>query len=603
LTNKHSDITQVLYGDQRVKDTLSRFLSKQDGIDLCSDSRTAAQVLEIYKKVSSDPSNEKEIKMRFLTDINAENIPFCKELMKIPGEVRHLTGIKTNFAVRSREYISIATLKEELLQVEHRQQKNKEDDEQHNEQSTQSQSHIIYSNIKGIIEQQQHLFNSIWEKAVPAEQRIKELEEDARSEFFKVITDNKKISRNLIDLVNSVVNELLLLLPNDKALVRIDKLGIINSLIKASQKRGVNVKIICPLSKENSQIQKKIADNVPDITILNSTNSRHGMYIVDRIRFLRVELVKPDVENFLDAIRFAVYSNNERSTELFRWMFELLWNERMVNEKSKRDDKIQDEFINIAAHELRSPAQSIFGYTELMLTDPEYKQLDKKEGYIDAIYRNSLRLTNLTAELLDISRIENQTLHLYKQEFKLNDVIFSVIQDIQKQRKGQTVEVIKDSGARIIYSSKSPQPLKKEEQSTGDSDNNNNNNNSDDILVEADKERITQVLTNLLDNALKFTKENDAISIVVEVTEDDKSNNAEVILRIKDSGVGIDPKILPFLFTKFCTKPSPVSRIRGSGLGLYICKWIVEAHGGRIWAYNNTHDRGATFLFSLPLAK
>jgi two-component system sensor histidine kinase VicK len=603
LTNEFSDITQVLYDDQRVKDTLSRFLSQQNGIDLCSDSRTTAQVLEIYKKASSssDPSNEKEIRMRFLTDINAENIPFCKELMKLTGEVRHLTGIKTNFAVRSREYIGIATLKEELLQVEYGQQKKKVDDEQQQEQSTQSQSHIIYSNIKGIIEQQQHLFNSLWEKAVPAEQRIKELEEDTRSEFFKVITDNKKISRILIDLINSVVNELLLLLPNDKALVRIDKLGIIDSLIKVSQ-NGAEVKIICPLSNENSQTQKKIADNAPDINILHSTNSRHGMYIVDRIKFLRVELVKPEAENFLDAIGFAVYSNNERSTELFRWMFELLWNERIVNEKSTRDDKIQDEFINIAAHELRSPAQSIFGYTELMLTDPEYKQLDKKEGYLDAIYRNSLRLTNLTTELLDISRIENQTLHLYKQEFKLNDVIFSVIQDIQKQRQGQTLAVIKDSGARIMYSSKTPNPLKKEEQSIGDDDN-DNNNNSDDIFVEADKERITQVLTNLLDNALKFTKENDAISIVVEVTEDNQSNTAEVIIRIKDSGVGIDPEILPFLFTKFCTKPPPASRIRGTGLGLYICKWIVEAHEGRIWGYNNTHDKGATFLFSLPLAK
>jgi two-component system sensor histidine kinase VicK len=354
------------------------------------------------------------------------------------------------------------------------------------------------------------------------------------------------------------------------------------------------------LSKENSQIRKKIADNAPDISILNSTNSRHGMYIVDRIKFLRVELVKPEAENFLDAIGFAVYSNNERSTELFRWMFELLWNERMVNEKSKRDDKIQDEFINIAAHELRSPAQSIFGYTELMLTDPEYRELDKKEGYLDAIYRNSLRLTNLTAELLDISRIENQTLRLYKQEFKLNDVILSVIQDIQKQRQGQTSGVIKDSGARIIYSSKLPKPLKNEEQSTGSFD---DNNNFDDIFVEADKERIIQVLINLLDNALKFTNKSDAISVVVEATEDNKSNNAEVIIRIKDSGVGIDTEILPLLFTKFCTKPPPISRIRGTGLGLYICKWIVEAHGGRIWAYNNTHDKGATFSFSLPLCE
>ena len=247
MTNEHSNITQVLYGDQRVKDTLSRFLSQQNGIDLCSDSRTIAQVLDIYKKESSDPGNKKEIRMRFLTDINAENIPFCKELINLSGEVRHLTGIKTNFAVRSREYIGIATLKEELLQVEHRQQKKKEDDEQEQyEQSTQSQSHIICSNIKGIIKQQQRLFNSLWEKAIPAEQRIKELEQGSNSEFFKVITDNRSISQILIDLANSVVKEMVLLLPNDKALVRIDKLGIIDSLVKASQ-NGVIVKIICPV--------------------------------------------------------------------------------------------------------------------------------------------------------------------------------------------------------------------------------------------------------------------------------------------------------------------------------------------------------------------
>jgi signal transduction histidine kinase len=576
----------MLYGDQRVKDTLSRFLSQHNGIDLCSDSRTTAQVLEMYKKVSSDPNNEKELRMRFLTDINAENIPFCKELMKIPGEVRHITGIKTNFAVRSREYIGIATLKEESLQPE--------EYEQQYEQSTQSQSHIIYSNIKGIIEQQQRLFDSIWEKAVPAEQRIKELEEDAQSEFFKVITDNKKISQILIDLTNSVGNEVLLLLPNDKALVKIDKLGIINSLIKASQNR-VNVKVICPLSKENSQIRKKIADNAPNINILHSIKSRHGMYIVDRIKFLRVELVKPDAENFLDAIRFAIYSNNERSTELFRWMFELLWNERMVNEKSKRDNKIQDQFVNIAAHELRSPAQSIVGYTELMLTDPDYKQVDKKEGYLEAIYRNSLRLSSLTNELLDVSRIENQTIQLDKQKFKLNDVISFVINDVQKQRHRLTIGTDFHRSANITSSYELPNLLEKEEQS-------NDNTNFNDVFVEADKERITQVLINLLDNALKFTKENDTITILVEVHEDERGN-AEVIISIKDSGMGIDPMILPHLFEKFCTKPSPVSRIRGTGLGLYICKWIVEAHGGRIWAYNNIQEKGATLSFSLAIAK
>jgi signal transduction histidine kinase len=276
-------------------------------------------------------------------------------------------------------------------------------------------------------------------------------------------------------------------------------------------------------------------------------------------------------------------------------MFELLWNERMVNEKSKRDDKMQDQFINIAAHELRSPAQSIFGYTELMLTDPEYKQIDKKEGFLEAIYRNSLRLSNLTNELLDVSQIENQTLQLDKQKFKLNDVISFVIKDVQKQRHRLTIGTDFYRSAKITSSYKSFNLLKKEEQSNDDV-------NSNDVFVEADKERITQVLINLLDNALKFTKENDIISIIVQVQEDGR-RNPEVIINIKDSGMGIDPMILPHLFERFSTKPSPLSRIRGTGLGLYICKWIVEAHGGRMWAYNNIQDKGATVSFSLPILR
>jgi two-component system sensor histidine kinase VicK len=199
-----------------------------------------------------------------------------------------------------------------------------------------------------------------------------------------------------------------LLLPNDKALVRIDRLGIIDSLVKSSQ-NNVVVKIICPLSKENLQIQKKIAYNAPDIHILNGTNSMHGMYIVDNSKFLRVELVKPEADSFSEAIGFAVYSNNERSAELFRWMFELLWNEDIANEESNRLYNMEQEFVNIAAHELSSPVQSILGYTELLLADPKYKE-DTGDRFLGAIYRNSLRLSRLTKNLLDLTRIENQTL-------------------------------------------------------------------------------------------------------------------------------------------------------------------------------------------------
>jgi signal transduction histidine kinase len=242
--------------------------------------------------------------------------------------------------------------------------------------------------------------------------------------------------------------------------------------------------------------------------------------------------------------------------------------------------------------ELRSPAQSIVGYTELMLTDPEYKQVDKKEGFLEAIYRNSLRLSSLTNELLDVSRIENQTIQLDKQKFKLNDVISFVINDVQKQRHRLTIGTEFRRSAKITYSNL----LEKEEQSNDDA-------NSNDVFVEADNERITQVLINLLDNALKSTKENDIISIIVQIQEDGR-RNPKVIINIKDSGMGIDPMILPHLFEKFSTKPSSGSRIRGTGLGLYICKWIIEAHGGRIWAYNNNiQDEGATVSFSLPILR
>jgi signal transduction histidine kinase len=134
------------------------------------------------------------------------------------------------------------------------------------------------------------------------------------------------------------------------------------------------------------------------------------------------------------AIGFAVYSNSERSAELFRWMFELLWNDRISSEESNKAYKMEQEFVNIAAYELRSPVQSILGFTELLLADPKYRE-GKEHGFIDAIHRNSIRLNKLTQELLDLTRVDNQTFELHKQKFNLNQVALLVIQDIQKRKQ------------------------------------------------------------------------------------------------------------------------------------------------------------------------
>jgi signal transduction histidine kinase len=137
---------------------------------------------------------------------------------------------------------------------------------------------------------------------------------------------------------------------------------------------------------------------------------------------------------------------------------------------------------------------------------------------------------------------------------------------------------------------------------------NNKDIKDNDIVIYGDKERITQVISNILDNAIKFTKEG-TISIDIKKSEgidNDKDNTINnnrskemIIIHIKDSGKGIDSKVFPHLFSKFFS----TSGIGGTGLGLYISKRIIEAHGGRMWAKNNEDGKGATFSFSLLLDK
>ena len=419
---------------------------------------------------------------------------------------------------------------------------------------------------------------SLSDNATLGEQVIREIEKTIEPEFFEVITDHQKASQILVELPKSVKSEALILLPRDKSMVRLDRLQVFDYIIKASQEKDAEVKIICPLSQINSHIVKRISDCAPNIKILNGNNTPYGMFIVDSHKFFRAELREPNAEDLSEAIGFTIYSNNKVSANSFKSVFELLWSEHMLNEELKRADKMQNEFINIAAHELRTPAQSILGYAELASTDPELCKHDK-QGFIDAIYRNAIRLHKLTKDILDVTKIESDKLQLSKELVNLNDVIANAVLDIQRQ----TVAAAKGK-LSILYN--------KDKRDVGDS-------NSDTIFVEADKERITQVIYNILNNAIKFTKaklnEGGGVEIInINAQKDD----SQAIVNIVDTGIGIDSEIMPRLFEKFASKS-----LAGTGLGLYISKSIVEAHGGKIWAQNNSNGKGATFVFSLPLAK
>lgn len=238
----------------------------------------------------------------------------------------------------------------------------------------------------------------------------------------------------------------------------------------------------------------------------------------------------------------------------------------------------QEEFISIAAHELRSPITPILGVLELM--EYEFEEVGKNEILLkkerfNTILRNAKRLERLASEILDVSRINDKSLILRREYFNLNEVLLDAIEDYKYQ--------IKKSNTNTLLSYDVKNKLGEKEEPT----------NTDDIFVYADKGRIIQIIYNLLDNAIKFTP--DGI-VSVFVMKDNHNNNGEAILSVKDTGTGIHPAILPNLFSIFATKSDT-----GTGLGLFISKNIIEAHGGRIWGENNVNEKGATFSFILPI--
>jgi signal transduction histidine kinase len=247
-----------------------------------------------------------------------------------------------------------------------------------------------------------------------------------------------------------------------------------------------------------------------------------------------------------------------------------------ANEELKHRDQLRDEFINVAAHELKTPIQPILGLCEL-LRDRE-TDIIRDQEILDIIIRNSKRLLNLTEDVLNVTRIEQGNLILNKEKFNFKEMI---------------LEILNDFNQKIIESKKDIQLAYEF------------NDGASDIIINADRNRINQVIFNLLNNALNFTNKGN-ITIIVERKKGDKNNNDkdndQILISIKDTGIGICQEMLPKLFTKFATR----SISGGTGLGLFISKSIIEMHGGKICANNNAVDngkesKGSTFTFTIPL--
>lgn len=701
--NSHLNKSEILYGVENAVGRGVYFMSNvKQKMDIFFDHHAPSIVVEIreYRDGYID-IRKRGGKIRAFTEITKDNVKHCKELIKIVDELRHLDGVKGGIAINDSEYMATTVLQE-----------------------AKPLTQVIYSNVKEVVEQGQYIFDTLWNVAIPAEQKIREIEEGKIIYETRIIENNpdeivRQISRlaadstelatcltpggmqysynyffdikkNLMDkqkrgehkgiryvttldkdnlgvvktylesgiqvrhvrnlppmsfgvsdkeiaatiekmeggnrvqsllisneplyqrhfasifeelwgngidaadmikdieegvdfadievipnpragiakaqsIISAARKEVSILVSSANALRRQVQMGGLQLLKNASEQQGAKVRLLVPDENENdgqrlSTILEEVKIQCPQVnvrTMEKGLHTRITIVLADRKECTIIELKDDTKDISYSAAGLSMYSNSKSTVSSYVSIFETFWEQTELYEKLKVHDKMQKEFINVAAHELRTPVQPILGLSEVLLS--KKGNIEDYFDLVSAINRNAKRLQHLTEDILDVIRIESNTLILHKEEVDVCEKISNVIDDIKDQ--------INDPGKlRVVF-----------------------NQPKNPVYVSADKTRLYQVIANLLNNAIKFTREG-TISINVEDKE-----NSQVTISVKDTGAGISPEIAPRLFTKFVTTSDA-----GTGLGLYLSKSIVDAHGGKMWAHNNPGKVGATFGFTFP---
>lgn len=727
---KTRSTTKVIRGTPKVVDAEVVFFSraKNKADTYMNYTRPPLAVgLEPIKKAFHDAKG-RGVHLRYLTEITKDNLIYCKELMQIVDDVRHLDGIKGNFMVSEREYVAPLILFE------------------HGKVAPQA----VYSNIKEVVEQQQSVFDNFWNMAIPVEERIKEIEEcrkihyetkvfrnqdeisnkikdllEASDELLvcssfgglqlgyhrflgsgkdllakssrgehkgiKLVTkaidrdsiellkilldmgiqireiknmppmnfavtekevqatidemkDGKMVQSVLVsnepiyvnhfryifeelwkdgidakariasieegadlgevevvptssrageiylELVRNAQKEVMILFPTPNAFLRQYTIGVVSLAKEAAQWRNVKIRILMPkhgsteelvtnltpTAEEQEEGHDRSHHNNIDVRYIEQAvlDTHATILVVDKKFSLVMEIRDDSKATFEEAIGLSTYSNSKAGVLSYLSLLENLWLQielyqqikessirlEAANEKLKIHDKMQEEFIDIAAHELRTPIQPILVLSQIIRH--KLKETDCIEP-LDIIIRNARRLQRLTEDILDVQKIESQTMQLNKERFELSGWISNLVadyrNDLGKENEKEAIKLITELDI------------------------------SAPIVVDADRSRLAQVINNLLNNSVRYTKEG-TIAVIT------KEKDQQVIVSVKDTGKGIALDILPRLFLKFVTKS-----YQGTGLGLYISRGIIEAHGGKIWAENNDYGKGATFTFSLPI--
>ena len=566
------NIDDILKKGKEILETSTEFLvcSKVGGIRLVYNN-----YFKSYEKVMQEYSKGGHKGIRLVTSIDRDSIDIVRKFLSIGVQVRHVKNMPPiDFAVSDKEMIATIERME----------------------SGQMIQNLLVSTEQPYIDHFTSIFDELWKNGVDAKDRIKTIEEGVDTEGIEIIQNPAEIQKIIFNLLKSAAEEILIVFATANAFHRQEYLGAMQFLKEAANQRGVKIRILTPADdlivqtaqrwkgqqqeqEEEGQQQKMLEQQKIDIRFIESyLQTNVSLLIVDRKFSLAVELKDDAAHMSYEAMGLATYSNSKPTVHSYVSIFGNLWQQTELYEQLKIHNKMQtelyerlqevdkakDEFINIAAHELRTPIQPIIGLSDVLHS--RIKDSEQQE-FLDIIIRNARRLQQLTEDVLDVTRIESRNLKLRKEKVSLNEIISNTISDY----RNQLVKENKNNTLKLELV--------------------NLTDKGKDIIIEADKSRISQVISNLLSNAIKFTNEG---AIIVST----ERNANDVLVSIKDTGTGIDSDVLPQLFTKFTTKSTT-----GTGLGLFISKSIIEAHDGRIWAENNKDGNGATFYFRIPISK
>jgi signal transduction histidine kinase len=549
--------TRIVEDPDQIIEEISRLTANSNELSTCITSGgmqySYNYFFKIKKKLLEKQKKGKHKGIRYITKIEKDNIDLAKIYMNYGIQIRHVKNLPPmSFGVSDKEMSATIEKMEGGKKIQS----------------------LLISTEPSYINHYNSIFDKLWKSGIDAAYRIKDIEAGLDTANIEIIQNPKEAIERAWSYLKTARSNVSVLFPTANAFRRQIRMGLLQLLKEATEQRGVQIRILIPASEQIIHIinEAKAICPLVDFRIAEENlQTQITLVLIDKKHCMIVELKDDTRDTSYDAAGLSTCSDSKSIILSYTSIFEILWKQNELYEQLKIHDKMQQEFIHIAAHELRTPIQPILGLTQVISS--RVKDTEEAE-LLKVVTRNAKRLQQLTEDILDVTRIESNSLVLNKEQFNLNEVIANAVNDVIANSISFSVK--NKENTRVLY-----EPLKNK-----------------NIIVRADKARITQVISNLLNNAVKFTpkEEGGTISVILEVKNKNDNYDEKVIVRIKDTGIGIAPEIMPRLFTKFATKSE-----KGTGLGLFISKSIVEAHGGRIWAENNTDGKGATFCFSLPL--